>query len=212
MQNYIQQISQYQLRKNKMAVKLPNNTILYLPELLTLLNNEPNPLSQRDYLYQYYNKDQMHVNALKAFTELMVHPDIEWKIPEGRPPYSPTSGFIGQSPSSLFIVFKAVSRFLEGGQGFIQDKTKRELHFIQVLESLSLGEAELLCQIKDKNLIQYPNVDLKVFVEAFPEFLPEEVVNDFLGKKPEQDISTAQSTTSKEPTKSRGRPKKESNK
>lgn len=195
-----------------MAVKLPNNTILYLPELLTLLNNEPNPLSQRDYLYQYYNKDQMHQNALKSFLELLVHPEIKWLIPEGVPPYQPTSGFIGQSPNSLFIVFKALSRFLEGGQGFIQDKTKRELHFIQVLESLSLGEAELLCQIKDKNLIQYPNVDLKVFVEAFPEFLPEDVVKDFLEQVAVEDSSTAQSTTSKEPTKSRGRPKKESNK
>ena len=195
-----------------MAVKLPNNTILYLPELLSLLNNEPNPLSQRDYLYQYYNKDQMHQNALKAFTELLLHPEIKWLIPEGVPPYSPTSGFIGQSPSNLFIVFKALSRLLEGGQGFIQDKTKRELHFIQVLESLSLGEAELLCQIKDKKLIQYPNVDLKVFVEAFPEFLPEDVVKDFLEQVAVEDSFTVQSTTLKEPTKSRGRPKKESNK
>lgn len=195
-----------------MAVKLPNNTILYLPELLALLNNEPNPLSQRDYLYQYYNKDQMHQNALKAFTELMIHPEIKWQLPENAPQYTPTSGFIGQSPSNLFIVFKALSRFLEGGQGFIQDKTKRELHFIQVLESLSLGEAELLCQIKDKNLIQYPNVDLKVFVEAFPEFLPEEVVKDFLEQATVEGSSTVQSIASLEPTKSRGRPKKESNK
>lgn len=190
-----------------MAVKLPNNTILYLPELLTLLNNEPNPLSQRDYLYQYYNKDAMHSNALKAFLELLVHPDIKWLIPDGVPPFQPTSGYIGQSPSNLFVTFKEVSRFLEGGRGFIQDKTKREIRFIQVLESLSKDEAELLCQIKDKNLVKYPNVDLKVFVEAFPEFLPEDVVKDFLEQRMEQDTSTPQSTVSKEPTKSRGRPK-----
>ncbi len=190
-----------------MAVKLPNNAILYLPELLTLLNNEPNPLSQRDYLYQYYNKDPMHQNILRAFTELMVHPNIEWQIPEGSPPFAPTTGFIGQSPSNLFISFKEVSRFLKGGKGFIQDKTKREIRFIQVLESLSLGEAELLCQIKDKELTQYPNVDMKVFVEAFPEFLPDEVVKDFLEQWSMKDSSKTQSTKLKEPTKSRGRPK-----
>jgi len=193
-----------------MAVKLPNNAILYLPELLTLLNNEPNPLSQRDYLYQYYNKDQMHQNALKTFTELMIHPDIDWQIPSGVPPYSPTSGFIGQSPSSLFITFKEVSRFLTGGRGFIQDKTKREIRFIQVLESLSLGEAELLCQIKDKELTDYPNIDMKVFVEAFPEFLPEEVVKDFLEQWTPMDLSETPSKKLKEPTKQRGRPKLES--
>lgn len=190
-----------------MAVKLPNNTILYLPELLTLLNNEPNPLSQRDYLFQYYNKDQMHQNALRAFTELMIHPDVKWQIPPNTPPYAPTSGFIGQSPSSLFISFKEVSRFLEGGRGFIQDKTKREIRFIQVLESLSKDEAELLCQIKDKELVKYPNIDMKVFVEAFPEFLPEEVVKDFLEQRENQDSSTKLPSQLKEPIKSRGRPK-----
>lgn len=192
-----------------MAVKLPNNTVLYLPELLTLLNNEPNPLSQRDYLYQYYNKDAMHQNALKAFTELMLHPAIDWQIPYGVPSYAPTSGFIGQSPSSLFISFKEVSRFLNGGRGFIQDKTKREIRFIQVLESLSKDEAELLCQIKDKELKQYPNIDMKVFVEAFPEFLPEDVVKDFLEQWSMKDSSGTQSKELKAPTKSRGRPKLE---
>lgn len=192
-----------------MAVKLPNNSILYLPELLYLLNKEDNPLSQRDYLYQYYNKDNMHSRAIQIFMEMMLHPDVSWEIPEGKPPYQPTSGYIGQSPSNLFVTFKEVSRFLKGGKGFIQDKRKREIHFITVLESLSKGEAELLCQIKDKKLTEYPNVDLKIFVEAFPEFLPEEVVNDFLEKKLEVDSSTTQSTLSQKPTKSPGRPRKE---
>lgn len=193
-----------------MAVKLPNNAILYLPELLTLLNNEPNPLSQRDYMYQYYNKDAMHSKAIQTFMELMIHPDIEWQVPSGKPPYSPTSGFIGNSPGNLFITFKEVSRFLTGGRGFIQDKTKREIRFIQVLESLSLGEAELLIQIKDKELTQYPNIDMKVFVEAFPEFLPEEVVKDFLEQWTLKDSSGTPLKELKEPIKPRGRPKAES--
>lgn len=198
-----------------MAVKLPNSTILYLPELFDLINKEPNLLSQRDYLYQYYNKDQAHADILQRFIELMVHPDIHWEIPEGVPPYQPTSGYIGQSPSNLFVTFKEVSRFLTGGRGFIQDKRKREIHFIVVLESLSLGEAELLCQIKDRNLVSYPNIDLKVFVEAFPEFLPEDAVKDFLGLKEQKTkpiSSTKSSKISTTAAKGRGRPKKESTK
>jgi hypothetical protein len=192
-----------------MAVKLPNSTIVYLPELLTLINNESNPLSQRDYLYQYYNKDQTHANVLKSFVELILHPDVQWELPDGSPKFQPTSGYIGQSPSNLFVTFKEVSRFLRGGRGFIQNKDKREVHFITVLESLSKGEAELLCQIKDRNLNGYPNVDMKVFVEAFPEFLPEEVVKDFLEKKTVEVLSTTKPTSLKNTTKSSSKTKAE---
>ena len=191
-----------------MAVRLPNIDTIYLPELLKLVNNEPDKLSQRDYLYQYYNKGQMYENILKAFIELMVHPEVQWQIPIGIPPFEPASVHIDQAPSSLFLSFRECSRFLKGGQGFVEDKDKRELQFIIILESLSKDEAELLCQIKDKNLISYPNVDMRVFVEAFPEYLPEEVVSDFLEGK-YQDTSPKTSTTAlNESSKGRGRPKK----
>lgn len=192
-----------------MGVRLPNYEVVFLPELLRLVNDEPDVLSQRDYLYQYYNKDEVHANILQQFMELIVHPDIIWELPAGVPPYQPASGLMGESPSSLFTTFRECSRFLKNGGGFVEDKDRRELYFITTLESLSKDEAELLCQIKDKDLRTYPNVDLKVFVEAFPEFLPEEVVSDFLEKK-SQTVSLKTSTTNSSDTvKKAGRPKKE---
>lgn len=191
-----------------MAVQLPNTNPLYLPELLKLINDEKNPLSQRDYLYQYYNRGEMYQNVLKAFVELFLHPEVIWELPPGTPTYQPASGYVDQSPSSLFLSFRECSRFLRGGQGFISDKDKRELNFILVLESLSKDEAELLCQIKDRNLKSYPNIDMRVFVEAFPEYLPEEVVNDFLEGKYQDTSPKTSITPPLEPSKGRGRPKK----
>lgn len=191
-----------------MAVRLPNVEPLFLAELLKIINNEPDKLSQRDYLYQYYNKGDMYQNVLKAFLELFLHPEVIWELPAGVPSYQSASDHIDQSPSSLFLSFRECSRFLKGGQGFIDDRDKRELNFILVLESLSKDEAELLCQIKDRDLTSYPNIDMKVFVEAFPEYLPEEVVNDFLGKKYPEVSSKTSTTDLKEPPKGRGRPKK----
>lgn len=192
-----------------MAVRLPNYEVIFLPELLRLVNNELDPLSQRDYLYQYYNKDEVHANILQQFMELIIHPDVVWELPQGVPHYQPASGLMGESPSSLFTTFRECSRFLKDGGGFVQDKDKRELYFITTLESLSKDEAELLCQIKDRNLTTYPNVDLRVFVEAFPEFLPSEVVADFLEKKFQPVSSKTSTSNSTDTAKKAGRPRKD---
>ena len=102
-----------------MTVRLPNVAPLYISELLKLVNNEPDKLSQRDYLYQYYDKGEMYQNVLKAFVELFLHPEVIWELPPGTPTYQPASGYVDQSPSSLFLSFRECSRFLQGGQGFI---------------------------------------------------------------------------------------------
>jgi hypothetical protein len=159
-----------------MATRLPSTAIVYLPELVKLVNSQQDYEVRKQLINMYYTKDLMHHQALRTFVELMWHPDIKWELPEGTPPYTPTSAHVDQAPSSLFKAFKILHRFLAGGSGFLHDKNRRELHFITTLESLSMAEAELLIKIKDKDLSEYPNITLELFVDAIPDILPEEIV------------------------------------
>lgn len=171
--------------------RLPAQTVIYLPELLRFVNDETDYENKKTLITQYVNKDSMHFGVVQAFMELMWSPYIKWLLPEGSPPYTPISTNVGESPSSLFKIFKQVNRFLENGSGLLQDPTRRELYFVTLLESLSKDEGKLLCQIKEKHLTSYPNITLEVFAELFPEILPEDVVKKQaeLVKKP---ISTKQ--------------------
>lgn len=162
--------------------ELPRHHPIYMPEFLYLLNKEVG-YDQKVLIDKYFSLDEMHGMALKAFAELMLHPAIEWDLPEDSPPYQPASGHVDQSPSNLFRVFKELSYFLKGGYGFITNNEKRETHFVVTLESLSAQEASLLCQIKDRNLKEYPNVDMYHFIEMYPEWFPEGFAESFLEQK-----------------------------
>jgi hypothetical protein len=156
-------------------IRLPSTSVVYLPELLELLDKHDLE-TQKQLVTMYCAKDIVHYNALRTFVELFWHPAINWELPAGSPPYTPTSAHVDQAPSSLFKAFKNLHRFLTGGSGFLHDKTRRERFFIVTLESLSMAEAELLIAIKDRDLSKYPNVSIHTFLEEFPNLLPADVV------------------------------------
>jgi hypothetical protein len=196
--------------------KLPNQSPLYLPELLETMQNEDLE-TQIDLVKQYIGKGVMYYNVAKSFTELMVYPEIIWELPESDPPYTPASSHINQGPANLFKVFKEVSRFLRGGGGFIENNQKRQTHFVVTLESLSKQEASLLCQVKNKDLVGYPGLLLEAFVEVYKESLPQEVAESFLSKKPLKDNKQVNGTGDsktppKAPAKKSGRPPKNTTK
>jgi hypothetical protein len=206
-------------------IRLPSTSVVYLPELLVLLNKQEDLEIQKQLVTMYCSKDVVHYNALKTFVELMWHPAINWELPAGSPPYTPTSAHVDQAPSSLFKTFKNLHRFLTGGSGFLHDKTRRERFFVVTLESLSMGEAELLIAIKDRDLSKFPNVSINTFIEEFPYLLPADVVEAAQAelKKPqstetpvvlvEQKLESAStSTESKDSPKKAGRPAKNSTK
>lgn len=198
-----------------MSIRLPINETIYLPELLKLVNNTSDKDDQKQLLNLYYNKDELHNKTLATLVQLLLHPDIKWGLPEGCPPYTAATPFIGQAPGSLFGVFNQLSCILEGGSNYLQHPTRRELYFLQTLESLSTEEAELLCQIKDKKLTSYPNISMVLFTQLFPNLLPESVITsievDEL-KKPIMPVKTGlvdSSTIVEKPvSKQKGRPKK----
>lgn len=198
--------------------KLPSQTTIYLTELLQYVNDEPDYEEKKSLITQYVDKDSMHYNVVQAFMELMWSPYIKWLLPDGLPPYTAISTNVGESPTSLFKVFKQVNRFLENGSDLLQDPTRRELYFVTILESLSKDEGKLLCEIKEKNLTSYPNITLEVFAELFPDILPEDIVKKQaeLVKKPNSTklvigLENLQLIAETVVKKSAGRPKKSTN-
>jgi hypothetical protein len=201
------------LNKGILMKKLPAQSVTYLPELLKYVNDEPDYENQKALVIQYVSKDSLHANVIQSFVELMWHPAINWELPEGNPPYTPASSYVGESPGSLFKVLKNMNRFLTGGENFLHDNNRRELFWVMTLESLSKDEGELLCQIKNKKLTSYPNISLKLFAELFPQYLPEEVVKNanFLPQPVKINLSLSDTVSVESNVivkKSAGRPKK----
>lgn len=180
-----------------MNIRLPNQSVLYLTELLQLVNDEPIVENQQALLRLYFDKDNISRTVMTQFVELYVHPMIVWQLPLGTPKYTPSSGHIGESPNSLFKAFREVNRFLEGGINLLQNPTKRQLYFVQLLEGLASEEAQLLIQLKDKNLTSYPNISVYLIATTFADLLPEEVVEAAINDEKKSE-NTNQETGSQE--------------
>lgn len=95
-------------------------------------------------------------------------PDIKFLLPEGAPPYKPCD-FLDQE-GRLYVEARKMYLFIEGGNPNLS-RVKREVLFIQLIESISKDDAELLIHVKDKKL-PFKYINEKVIREAFPDLLP----------------------------------------
>ena len=74
-------------------------------------------------------------------------PNVKWLLPKGPIPYTPTE--YNDVEGRLFQESKKLYLFVEGGNSSLTDE--RRLHlFMQVLETITPADAELLMQFKDK--------------------------------------------------------------
>lgn len=83
---------------------------------------------------------------LQTIVQLALDPRIVWNLPEGVPPYKPFDGL--DADGRLYSEVRRLYLFLKGGNDNLRP-LKREMLFIQLLESLDAGDAELLCNIKE---------------------------------------------------------------
>lgn len=131
-------------------------------------------------------KDQI-VNALRQNDHPVIRqilfytysPTIKFLLPEGAPPYKPCE-FVDQEGRLLHEARK-LYLFIEGGNPNLT-RLKRETLFIQLIESIDKGDAELLISVKDKKL-PYKNITKKLVREAFPDLLPQEENDEQVPKK-----------------------------
>jgi hypothetical protein len=155
------------------------NSRVYLPELFAALNaTGPNQRQKRiDIIKEFASKGVDHLRMLQAFVECTFHPAVKFDLPEGTPPYKEnTAPDYTFCSISLFNFFqnKMVPYFIKGHPMYIGDNVKREMIFIQQLESVFKDEAKILVMMKDKQLYGCKKfVNYGLFAEAFPGWLPE---------------------------------------
>jgi hypothetical protein len=71
-------------------------------------------------------------------------------LPEGEVPYTPNEAPEETEHTRLLHEYRKLYLFFKGGATISQ--SRRETLFVQLLEGLQKGEAEVLCLMKDKKL------------------------------------------------------------
>ena len=101
-------------------------------------------------------KTQEKIDALKANDSFVLRvilqgafdPKVKWLLPEGTPPYKPNE--LVDQEHILINEARKIQYFVEGFYDL--PTTKREMMFIELLETVAPKDAELLCSIKEKKL------------------------------------------------------------
>lgn len=101
--------------------------------------------------------------------ELTFSKNIKINLPEGKPPYLKTGEADLYNATLLYANRKQIELFINDNSAHIP-QIKREQLFIDLLENLDIKEADLLCEIKDKELTSYPGITKKVISKVYPDW------------------------------------------
>ena len=108
-----------------------------------------------------------NTNALRSLLIINFDESIESLIPEGEVPYNVNDAPEGTEHTILEKEYRKLYLFFKGGSRS-RKQSQRENLFIQMLEGLSQGEAELLVLAKDKALNKKYRITRACVEEAFP--------------------------------------------
>ncbi len=130
---------------------------LMMSEILEQASELKTKQQKIDFLRKHYSK-QLHFVLMHAFD-----PRIKFLLPETDPPYTPLQ--TGEGQGMLYSQARKMYLFLEGCPTPLT-QTKRELLFIQFLESIDPKDAKLILSIKNKKLL-YKTITEQLIKEAF---------------------------------------------
>lgn len=116
---------------------------LSIAEILSNANDINDPKKRREYII---NNDSV---ALRTILKYCYDPRIKFLLPKGKAPYKPSE--YEASQGMLYSEFRKLYLFVEGGNNNLTTM-KREMLFINLLESLHPKDAELIENVKDKKL------------------------------------------------------------
>ena len=130
-----------------------------------------------DAVHKQKTKDKK-IEVLRQYDSKAVRYCLIWNydeslksaLPEGDVPYEPNPSPTIESQSKLASEYKTLYNFIEGGN-YELTNTRREVLFIQLLEALNPGEAEVLCLAKDKKLGRKYRCSFPVVKEAYPDIV-----------------------------------------
>lgn len=143
------------------------------------------------FLQQYGNN-----RACKSILQGCYHPAVKFLLPEGDPPYSENDPTMVET--RLYSMSKRFDMFIEGGRP-ISSQTKREMLFIELLESIHPLDAKIvLNMVKKQDPIE--GVTQEVAHMAFPDLVPapvEEVAEVLVEEKPKAKTKAKRKPTKK---------------
>jgi hypothetical protein len=117
-----------------------------------------------DYLRKNYNPVLGQILKY-AFEEQFV-----WELPPGDPPYKPSE--YPDSHGMLYTEARRLYLFLKGGNPNLTP-FRREMLFINLLETVHPNDAKLLLTVKEKKL-PYKGLTLNLIKEAYPGLINEQ--------------------------------------
>ena len=134
---------------------------LLLHEVLQKVSNAKTKV-QKIKLLQEHNTPALRQILIANFDESVIS-----MLPEGDVPYEKNEVPEGTEHTKLVHEYRKLYLFFKGGANVSQ--TRRETLFIQLLEGLHAGEAEVLCLMKDKKLGKRWKITRQCVEEAFPQ-------------------------------------------
>jgi|TARA_B100001741_G_scaffold104827_1_gene86318 hypothetical protein len=110
---------------------------------------------------------EFNTQALRSLLIINFDESIISMLPDGEPPFKKNESPDGTDHTVLEKEARILHHFFKGGSSI--SKTKRETMFIQMLEGLSEGEANVLILAKDKKLGKRWKITKQCVEEAFPQ-------------------------------------------
>ena len=134
-----------------------------LPSIYSILETASKKRSRKEKIE--YLRSQENNKALLTLLKYTFHPDVEFDLPPGAPPYKECEALdieerLYQEVRKLYVFNKNTNL----------SKVKKEAMFIQILESIDRGDAKVLLGVKDKKL-PFKGITEKLVKEAFPTLL-----------------------------------------
>ncbi len=111
--------------------------------------------------------EKFNTPALRMLFIINFDDSVVSLLPPGEVPYTPNDSPEGVEHTNLEKESRILHHFFKGGSNVKQ--AKREQMFIQMLEGLSAGEAEVLCLAKDKKIGKRWKITKACVTEAFPQ-------------------------------------------
>ena len=134
---------------------------LLLHEVLQKISNAKTKAEKINLLHQY-NTPALRQILIANFDESIIS-----MLPDGDVPYNKNDAPEDTEHTKLVHEYRKLYLFFKGGANISQ--TRRETLFIQLLEGLHMGEAEVLCLMKDKKIGKRWKITKQCVEEAFPQ-------------------------------------------
>jgi len=133
---------------------------LLMHEVLQKISNAKTK-AQKVKLLEEYNTPALRAILIANFDESVIS-----MLPEGEVPYKKNDAPEDTEHTKLDHEYRKLYLFFKGGANISQ--TRRETLFIQLLEGLHQGEAEVLCLVKDRKIGKRWKITRQCVEQAFP--------------------------------------------